>query len=393
MGRNRKGPVRLNGGSTWYARLTVPPKLREQAGKTRLIRSLKTDNHGEALRRYGAVYAELERELGSLIEGGTFRARIEVSQEGTRRNGDAPLTPLELTEIELGPIDPDNPVHQDVYDFHASGKEIPISWDEALEKWVQVKNRENPRPLSEGSIKIAKRAADMFASFASPSRLTKTAIRKYIEERERTVEPSTVSGELKMLKTIIQTCVEQDLLENNAFNTVKYTVTSRNKWKACTDDQLRLLYREAHPLFTACQYGMRGGEIIHGDVDGEIMVIKPVIENGEEIWRPKTLSSHRRCPLLPDFVRPLGSQKAWGRSLRHLIKDPLVVMHSGRHTHEELSRRAGADQSIVAEYCGWGSKQGSQSQRGYGAFPDEVMLREIKKVWELIDEITGTRTS
>ena len=68
MGRRRKGPVQLNGGDTWYARLWVPEKDRKTASKGTLIRSLKTTNHSEALKRYGAAYAELERELEGLLK-------------------------------------------------------------------------------------------------------------------------------------------------------------------------------------------------------------------------------------------------------------------------------------------------------------------------------------
>ena len=62
MGRRRVGPVRLNGGDTWYVRLWVKPEQVAQAGKKTLIRSLKTTDHSEALKRYGAAYVALERE-------------------------------------------------------------------------------------------------------------------------------------------------------------------------------------------------------------------------------------------------------------------------------------------------------------------------------------------
>ena len=48
MGRKSHSPVRLNKGLTYYARLSVPLKLRALSGKTRLIRSLETTNHSIA---------------------------------------------------------------------------------------------------------------------------------------------------------------------------------------------------------------------------------------------------------------------------------------------------------------------------------------------------------
>ena len=394
MGRLRKGPVRLNGGTTWYARLTVPPRLREVVGKTRLIRSLKTTNHGTALKVYGGVYAQMERELAELAGGGTFRDRIEASQEGLSREGYAPLTPIELTEIQVGQFNPENPVHTDIYAFHAEGKALPLTWDEALNSWVRVRNRENPRALAEGSVSRARKAVELFAPYASPSNITKLAVRKFIDDQEALTKPITVAGKLKLLSAIVQCCVEQDLLDNNVFKGVRYIASNESDRRACTDDEIRLLYQAGHPLFEHIVYGFRGGEMIWGriDADDSVMIIKPVFQDGKEIWRPKTKSSERRCPLRSNFKRPDGNQKRWGRSLRKLITDPNVVMHSGRHTHIELSRRAGAESQIVAEYCGHGSDRGSTSQRGYGNFPDEVMFREISKVWKLIDHIVSANS-
>ena len=77
MGRHRIGPVRLNGGHTWYVRLWVKPEQVAQAGKKTLIRSLKTTDHSEALKRYGAAYASLEPELQGLLGPDSLRDRVE----------------------------------------------------------------------------------------------------------------------------------------------------------------------------------------------------------------------------------------------------------------------------------------------------------------------------
>ena len=38
---------------------------------------------------------------------------------------------------------------------------------------------------------------------------------------------------------------------------------------------------------------------------------------------------------------------------------------------------------------GTSSSSGSSSNRSYGEFPDAVLLKETKKVWDLIEDITG----
>ena len=73
------------------------------------------------------------------------------------------------------------------------------------------------------------------------------------------------------------------------------------------------------------------------------------------------------------------------------IKLPLIRSTSSRsvHTFYELSQRAGCDARIIVEVCGHGSSSGSSSNRSYGEFPDAVLLKETKKVWDLIEDITG----
>lgn len=208
MGRRRQGPVKLNRGDTWYARLTVPPADRAKAGKTRLIRSLKTTSHSVALSRYGAAYSGLEKELKDLLQGASFRERIKGGEEGEiRRKGDHAESPLELTEIQVGPIDTENPEHQAIFEFYESGKPIPISWDEAIELWVREKSRSNSRPIAKGSIAQAKTKVKFISPLGTPSQINKQIVRRYIEQREIDVSPTTVSSDLKILSAITDVLV------------------------------------------------------------------------------------------------------------------------------------------------------------------------------------------
>ena len=136
--------------------------------------------------------------------------------------------------------------------------------------------------------------------------------------------------------------------------------------------------------------GLRPGEARNARVDGDMLIIKPIKDKaGNVVWRPKTLSSHRRVPRPTGWELTTIGVREERKQVRALISDKNVTPHSGRHTFIELARRAGADLRIIDEVCGHGSKQGSSSQRGYGAFPDEVLTRETKKVWELITHIVN----
>lgn len=121
MGRRRKGPVKLNGGDTWYVRLWVKPSDVPKAGKKTLIRSLKSTDHSEALKRYGAAYTALEQELQALLAGDSLRTRVEQHREGVVRPGDTALTPAELIAITLGDFNPNDKTHLAVYESFTAG--------------------------------------------------------------------------------------------------------------------------------------------------------------------------------------------------------------------------------------------------------------------------------
>ncbi|WP_114992344.1 hypothetical protein [Synechococcus sp. UW179A] len=96
MGRRRKCPVQLNGGDAWYERLWVAEKDRKTAGKGTPIRSLKATSHSDALKRYGAVHAELEQQLKNLLKPKALAGPGEVVEAN---RGDETLSPDELLEI------------------------------------------------------------------------------------------------------------------------------------------------------------------------------------------------------------------------------------------------------------------------------------------------------
>ena len=56
-----------------YCRLVVPTSLRDAAGRRQLTRSLQTDDHNTALRRYGGVLQELEKDLQRLLSEPSLR--------------------------------------------------------------------------------------------------------------------------------------------------------------------------------------------------------------------------------------------------------------------------------------------------------------------------------
>ena len=390
MGRRRLGPVQLNNGDTWYVRLTIPPALREKAGKTRLIRSLGTTSHSVAMSRYGAAYQELEKELQALVNGPAFRERIAGGEQdhdvGVWPKDSSPkqvLTAKELTELQLGSFDPSNPLHQHVFNYYNQGTEIPISWDEAVDLWLEVKTRESVRPPAPGSISKAKRDCLSFSAYSQPSEITNDILDKFVSDHEKLMEPGSVKAKLKMVSAVLTVLVKKRKISHNIVKDYSYVVGRTSKKRAYTDDEFRLIASKCQPCLMLALTGMRPGELEHGVREGDVLIIR---DREDVKWRPKTLSAYRRVPLPPGFKQPTNSAKRWNEALRKLIDDRNVTPHSGRHFFIECSRRAGADMTIVAEICGHGSDTGSTSQQGYGSFPDEVLRRESQKVWNFIEK-------
>ena len=389
MGRRRQGPVKANARSDcWYARLTVPPELREKAGKTRLIRSLKTTSHAVAMSRYSAVYAALERELEALVKPTEIRGRIELN-----RNAEG-WSPVELTEAMVGfNYEDPTPQQKGVYTAFSTGKPLALSWPEAIDLWIKEKNRSGSRPLAPGSIQQNQSKIKLIEPYGQPHQITKAIIRQFIDDQETLgKKPLTISGYLKSFSAITDVLVRTDYLDANLFKAVPYSVSSRTDKAPFNDDEVRMLFKMDLPCKDMILTGLRPGELEFGQMDPEddsVLIIKDLIINGKVVWRPKTLSSYRHVVLPPGFVRPKTQAKQWRKNYRKLITDPNKTLHSGRHTFIELYRRAGADPTVMIEYCGHGSTVGSSSHQAYGTFTDDVLRREAQKVWKLMEEITN----
>ena len=388
MGRKLAGPVKINNSSNYYARLTIAPKDRDRAGKTRLIRSLNTSDYSLALRRWGPAIKELENELRQLLAGGSLRSLVESYRDDV--GDDVDITPLTLARI-IAPTD------KDVLPIAAAfvtGKPLEASWQECLECWVKTRNKARARPLAARTIKAAEQAIARAEKVCGPTSLDKKTVRELIAEMEKTLVAVTVRQQLALIMSIIRTSIKQDLLDiQDPFVAVDYqAVTPKTRLRrAYSDDELKLL---SGPLLWLCYTGLRPGELAtrsKADVDGDMVIVR---SNARVDWRPKTLSSERRVPLMDkswivNYKSPNGEAQRWCKECRKLFDDRRLTPHSGRHTFVELSRRAGCDPKVVEALIGHTHTVGSRSTALYGTFPDAVLFREAEKIWGLLDSIVG----
>ena len=80
----------------------VPTSLRDAAGRRQLTRSLQTDDHNTALRRYGGVLQELEKDLQRLLSEPSLRQKIAQYSAPAITPDGIDLSPTEKAEVLLG---------------------------------------------------------------------------------------------------------------------------------------------------------------------------------------------------------------------------------------------------------------------------------------------------
>ena len=400
MGRRRKGPVQLNGGDTWYARLWVPEKDRKTAGKGTLIRSLKTTNHSEALKRYGAAYSELEKELAALMKP----KGLQDLREHVEANRGYDDNPAILTDLLVG-FDEPNPTQKQmlVYEALKSGQQIPLNWQEAIELWVSVRNREKARPITQKSIDEVKRCVKSIEAFGQPSDISKDIVRGWINQQELRMQPGSVKAGLKKLSAVLSVLVQTDHLEVNPFTLVVYKVTQNrtDAKREFTDEELKIIQTECPDVFSMCLTSLRPGELasrLSKDLKKDMLIIDDqptVMINETEHWRPKTESSYRRVPVPPCFsltdpsFKVQTKKEQWQRKIKRLFNDKTCTPHSGRHTYYTLARRAGCDTPTMEAIAGHSSESGSKTAQEYGRYTDDARRREIQKLWDFVERITS----
>ena len=394
MGRRKQGPRRLKPDGPYYAVLHVLPKDRPQVGKVRLIRSLKTHDHTEALRRYGGVLRDLEQELNDLISPQTLKTRVEALR------GDTQLSHIELTEVIVGKIDPDNQTHEAVYKSISTNQPLPITWEESLALWEKSANRTRTQAVAPSTVWKYNQAVKHFEPYcAYPYLLTKTIIREFLQAYEEDYVETTVAARYRYLRAVFQVLIENDKVDiPNHFDAVKYTasVPLERQRRPFTDDEICIAYKHHPEIYHMITTGLRAGEYfsrLPQDINGQILRVdkQPSVEN----WRPKTLSSVRSLAvptgftLLKDQHMIQSNISRVGVDWRKYVTDPTAPVHSARHTYITLARRVGMDSSVLTALTGHASKENSRVAQAYGLFPDEVLIREAQKVWDLVERIVA----
>ena len=390
MGRRKHGPRQLKKGGPFFAVLHVQQKDRPLVGKERLIKSLQTADHTEALKRYAAALSQLERELEHLLKPQTLRDRVEGHREGVVRTGDAALTPSELTAITLGSFNPDEPTHVAVYDSFNTGKPLPPSWEEALELWEKEAKR---RHLSPSTVPKYHQVVKEFSVFGLPHQITKDIVREWIDDMEEQYAPNTVKTKKAYLGAVYEALITRDKLDTlNPFKAVKYSplVPVSEQRRPFTDEEISVIYQKHPHIFYMVMTGLRTGEYysrIETDLQDGFLSIN---DQPSKNWSLKTPSSHRKVPVPPCFtldlhnIKVLSKTRVLARQLREDIKDKYATVHSARHTFYSLSRRADCQEAVIEAITGHAKKEGSRVAQSYGDFADKVLLREISKVWDFV---------
>ena len=391
MGRRKHGPRQLKKGGPFFAVLHVQQKDRPLVGKERLLRSLQTTDHTEALKRYAAALSQLERELQRLLKPETLRDRVEAHRDPVVPTGETSLPPLELTRLTLGDFNPDDASHVAVYESFASGTPMPPSWDEALELWEKEAKR---RHLTASTIPKYHQVVKEFSVFGLPHQITKDIVREWIDDMEEEYAPNTVKTKKAYLGAVYEALITRDKLDTiNPFRAVKYSpqIPLSEQRRPFTDQEINIIHKKHPHIFYMLMTGLRSGEFysrVETDLRSGFLTID---DQPSKDWSPKTRSSYRRLPVPPQFtldlhnIKVLSKTRVLARQLREDIKDKHATVHSARHTFYSLSRRADCRDAVIEAITGHAKKEGSRVAQSYGLFDDKVLLREISKVWKLVE--------
>lgn len=407
MGRPLAGPIRIGSSLVWYARLTVKPSDRPRAGCNRLTRSLGTTNHGVAMKRWGAAYKALEKELAERLslpvtEHHLIRARIDsgmfsevITPQGLER-----LDPHESAELILNQeIDETNPLHRKVLES-ITGSTTLLTWEDVVIKHLQVRERKTGRSLAPSTEGTLYKTIDLVKPYCdNPQQFSREHALKFIKSLEG-FTASTITNKCAYISAIINTSIRSgDLAITNPFLTIDYrgvTQESEKRKDFIMDQVKELINGEYGNIFRLMiGTGLRVGEVFSRNlshIDENMLIVNDVPEIN---FRVKTRSSIRRVPLddlavstVKEIIQENMGRHSWALRLRNRLRevtqDKRLVLHSCRHTYKTLTRKVGIPIEISDEISGHAKRNTSSVSDGYGSYPDERLLKENSKVWSLL---------
>ena len=325
----------------------------------------------------------------------TSEARVEQHREGLCLPGDHPLTPAELTDITFGSFNPEDPVHQAVYESFETGQPLPITWKEALAIHIKVSNRNRLEPLASSTIYKYNKSIEFFAPYAEPAKTTPDIIRQFLDDHEEGYEETTVAQLFRCLSATYKSFIAAGNIKTHSpFDLVIYKASTplEQQPRPYTDEEIRLINQEIPPLYQLCLAGLRVGEYFTREESDLNVQILRVDKKPNIAWRPKRPSSIRDVAVTPGFVLNYLGQKFQrgasnlGYRLGKFITDPLAPVHSSRHTFYSLSRRSGCESGVIEALTGHAKKEGLKVAQFYGDFSHDVLLREAQKVWDYVKE-------
>jgi integrase len=417
MGRKLQGPVKIGKSPTYYARLTVPPKDRDRAGQKRLTRSLQTTDIKVALERWADAYKALQQELSlrlstPITDHDLIRARIDAGyaddtkQYGREFNPD--FTDQEKAEqiLNVRELDPTNALHLETFKAVESGS--LVTWQDLLDNHCKITLRKKGKPLSDSTIQKTKNSINSILGICPyPSSITKKLVKEMVNKYEREgKKASTTSSNLTLLQTIVNSGIKYDLLdfEKNPFELVDFAAKTNedDERKEFTLEQIKILINDAEygGIFRLMiGTGLRIGEICNRNIDKDINNGMLIIRANPELkWKPKSQSSWRRVPIdakaekalrafYAEGFKPDTNAKNLRTTVRNYFDDPLLVVHSCRHSFKTLARMNQLDIAVSDEISGHAKVTVSKTADGYGSYPDELLKQECKKVYDYIDKL------
>ena len=421
------GPYRRPGKNGWYARLSVPDETK-RSGYRYCVRSLKTEDAGEARRRFPGVYASMQEEFG-LIQPRSRQQLREAAEEwfeSVSEGTDSILDAVEQVSGEevsqdkrTGSYAP-SPIQRQIEGAvrRKDTREIGPTWEEAIEAWQQRRLRAKgaASPASVRSMELAVKEIRSLKRGIEPAQLTEERVWEWIRSQESLGKrPTTVKTKLSMLRALTKACFKVKLLKQDPLSEMEYEVAPGESYRSPTADEYRRIWANLHclepedrTLFSLLMLtGMRLDEAASRfgkhikDIDGvttlEICEIKE-----ETPWKPKTRASRRILTWPKSLDLPLQSPSnqlfprcryrngKFGKTASQRIKQRLwkaaelpietrLTIHSMRAGYIDTLRAVQCPLEIEEAIVGHTQAQ-SAIHRGYGeGYPLKVIENWMAK--------------
>ena len=368
MGRKSVGPRKLHGGSGVYYAVFVGPDRKQYK------ESLKTRDHGTAMRRWGPAMERL-------------KDRAE--------NKPAPFIPPAPDEpafiwdldAEGNLVGPRETTAREIFD----PEKLELSWEQAVEIHNRRIGDKRGQAITEKTRNSSQALAIKPINQIPPAQVTVRDVQRYIDGlRDQGLAASTISQRHGMLRAICKSLIKHgyDFPKGNPFDRVEATAAPGKSYATPIPEEVKLLWDTGNWHLRVLLYtGLRENELCQrqqAHLDGRWLRIDRslgcTVKNNDSI----------REVLLPEWAgtqlpKPPGKTTLW-----RLVKKvtPRLTLHSLRSATRTALAQAGVTTEVSERILGHkvGRAVGASHVSKYATYTRDIIGPAMEAGWQVMDK-------